>query len=189
MTYQPQQPTATQPPAPAQAKSRVVPILIGAVAVLLLAVAGLAFALLSGDDEKPVAVTASPASAVATTAASTAPAVPATFAKVADLRAALIDHGIACNKSELIKHDGQGPVGLIDDSLSCDRAGAELVLDVYDTSDNASGRIAYQAALLEGFGLDPSWFVVGENWTVHCDTQADCVDVAAAIGGRVESTA
>lgn len=197
MTYPPQQhpvmPGHTaHPPAgdwqPPKPTSRTVPILIGAVVVLVLAVAGLAFVLLSGNNDKPAtptATTSTPASPAATIATAAAPA---TFSSAADLRLALVAGGIACNNAELIAHDGKGPVGLIDDTISCYRDAAELDLDVYDSAANASGRVAYQAALLDGFGLDPDWFAIGQNWTVLCETRTDCEAVTAAIGGRVEST-
>lgn len=187
MAYPPPQPTVT-PSDPSQpSQGRKVPLLIGAVVVLLIAVAGLAFALLTRGDDKPVA--ASPA---ATTAASSAavpsPTASAGFTAAAELRLALIAGGVACNKAELVEHDGKGPRGLIDATISCYRGSAELDLDVYDSAGNASGRVAYQSALLEGFGLDPAWFAIGDNWTVQCETRSDCEAVTSAIGGRVEST-
>jgi len=193
MTYEPppqQQPGAApgytvQPPnagwTPPKTKSRTA-ILIGAVAVPVLAVAGLAVVLVSGEDKPAAKVPAASAPP-----ASEAP--PERFGSASALRQELFTRGVACLEPETVTHeDGKGPVGLIDDTVSCSKGGAELDIDIYDTSANASGRVAYQAALLEGLGLDPSWFAVGENWTVQCETRADCEAVTAAIGGRVETT-
>lgn len=168
--------------APPPAKSRIILILIGAV-VLVLVAAGLTFALFSGDGGKPTA-----ASSLAPSVSATGPAGPVSFKSALDLRLALVAGGIACNSPEMVKHDGKGPAGLIDDTVICYRGSAELDLDVYDGAANASGRVAYQAELTKGLGLGPDWFAVGANWTVQCQTRADCEAVVGAIGGRVDST-
>lgn len=187
MTYQPPPVVpgpAMQPPngdwTPPKPKSRA-PILIGVAALLVLVVAGLGVTLVSGGD-KPAAK----GPAASTSAA--AEAKPERFGSGSALRQTLFTNGVACLEPETVTHDGKGPVGLIDDTISCHKGGAELDIDIYDTPANASGRVAYQAALLEGLGLDPAWFAVGENWTVQCETRADCEAVTAAIGGRVEAT-
>lgn len=167
-----------QTPPPPSRKSRGVPILLGALVVLVLAVGGLAFALLGGS--KPAGRVAA-----GSTTPSSAPS-PVAYSSANDLRAALLARGVPCRNSELIPHDQGAPPGVTGESVSCTSYRDEIDLDVYDTQANTEGRIEYQQALTSGLDGGASWFVIGDRWTVQATNHDDALQVAATMGGEVK---
>lgn len=169
----------TQPPqgdwSPPAPKSRAVPVLIGVVVVLVLAVAGLAVVLLQRSSERKPA-----ASSVAapTTAAAATPTKAAAeeYGSAQRLAGDLNTAGIACLKFEQIP-DATGAL----DRGSCYVLAEEVGVGIYASHEEAAGTPAYLAALMEG--VSDVDVVVGGNWSLNCDSADLCKRIEHDFGG------